>query len=322
MDLPDQISPLSPPEYAERLSFNSRNNSIEEEDESLLQNFNDKKCSTKTKRTKIKNLRSRCFSLDLKYWLAFNIILTTFNLAVLLFLALLRNARPVAHQTTQTLLPPSPAIEAIEKELRPFSLTSEYSNHPGPETDRLWEQIVNSGALFTLTEEEFLLVNDNPKTGIKFPHDPQGRYLGTLAATHQMHCVDSLRKAMWFHYEHYKNKGDSLFIDKDPPEEHLMHCVEMLRNAVMCSGDVSVITYNWKKGHDAPKASFKSLHACQKWDKIEGWRETHNVTAQITVLERPIGLFDDELDEDDGYAPGAYSTTQGESHHNDDDGGY
>lgn len=71
-----------------------------------------------------------------------------------------------------------------------------------------------------------------------------------------------------------------------------MHCVEMLRNAIMCFGDVSVITYNWKLGHEAPKGSFKSVHSCQKWDRIEDWRRAHNVTSQIKTLERPLGLLD------------------------------
>ena len=72
----------------------------------------------------------------------------------------------------------------------------------------------------------------------------------------------------------------------------------MLRNAIMCAGDVSVITYNWKKGHEAPKAYFKSVHSCQKWDRIEEWRRIHNVTAHIHTLERPIGLLDVEEPED------------------------
>lgn len=47
------------------------------------------------------------------------------------------------------------------------------------------------GAMIPLTVEEFEVVNDNPKTGVKVPQDPQGRYVGVLAATHQIHCVVS-----------------------------------------------------------------------------------------------------------------------------------
>ncbi|KAF2718263.1 hypothetical protein K431DRAFT_189587, partial [Polychaeton citri CBS 116435] len=53
------------------------------------------------------------------------------------------------------------------------------------------------------------------------------------------------------------------------------HCVKMLRNAIMCAGDVSVITHNWQKGYEVPIANFKSIHARQKWNRIEDWRSAH-----------------------------------------------
>lgn len=68
--------------------------------------------------------------------------------------------------------------------------------------------------------------------------------------------------------------------------------MEMLRNAVMCAGDVSVITYNWKNDNKYPRANFgSSIHSCQKWDKIEEWRQGHNCTAQLDTLERPVGVL-------------------------------
>ncbi|KAG8422011.1 hypothetical protein J3459_010770 [Metarhizium acridum] len=280
-------SPSEPPGYTAKSDFNHGDTM---EDESLLRIMSQRDSRPKSRRW--------CPNLDMKHWLAINLAFTSFNLAVVLVLAVLWRSerltlRP-ASSSTVSLLPPSPATVAIEKELRPFSLTSPYDKPPGPETDQLWHDLVNTGAMFPLSEEQFSEVNDNIETGIRYTHDPQGRFLGTLAATHQIHCVDALRKGLWFHYEHYRATNDPLFIDKDPPEEHLMHCVEMLRNAVMCFGDVSVITYNWKKGHDAPKGSFKSLHACQKWDKIEDWRAIHNITEEIKTLERPIGIFDED----------------------------
>ncbi|KAI1772537.1 hypothetical protein F4818DRAFT_426281 [Hypoxylon cercidicola] len=289
-------SPLSPPEYAE----GSRTSQEEAEDKALIGKATNRQPFWLRK----KSIFSR---LNLTLFLFLNLVLTTLNFAILLYWTILWQKSPAPRgpdssvSSTSSLLPPSPAISAVERELRPFTLTSPYDQHPGPETDKLWHDLVNTGAMFPLTKEEFFEVNDSPETGIKFTHDPQGRYLGTLASTHQIHCVDSLRKGLWFHYKHYQAAGDSLFIDKDPPEEHLMHCVEMLRNAVMCFGDVSLVTYNWKRGHEGPKASFKSMHSCQKWNRIKEWRSSHNVTEQIKTLERPVGLLDiaEGEDEDD-----------------------
>jgi len=288
-------SSTDPPQYAEKSSIDHGEGT---EEESLLQVTGNNNFRRSRKK------RSCCFSFDMKHWLGVNILLTTINLAFVVGLtALWQSGRLFTPSpntsSTLTLLPPSPATSAIEKELRPFSLVSPYYAHPGPETDKLWHDLVNSGAMFPLSEEQFAEVNDSPSTGIKYTDDPQGRYLGTLAANHQIHCVDSLRKGLWFHYKYYKATNDSLFIGPDPPEDHLMHCVEMLRNAIMCFGDVSVITYNWKQGHPGPKASFKSMHSCQKWHKITEWRAANNVTEHIKTLERPDGLLDVPIKDDD-----------------------
>ncbi|EHK26506.1 uncharacterized protein TRIVIDRAFT_81530 [Trichoderma virens Gv29-8] len=311
-------SSSDPPQYAEKSSISSDEPT---EEESLLQMMG----NHTTRRSQKK--RSCGFSFDLKHWIVANILLTMINLAFVVGLTVLWQKGRLFSQSprmssTVALLPPSPATDAVEKELRPFSLVSPYNAHPGPETDKLWHNLVNTGAMFPLSEEQFSEVNDSPSTGVKFTHDPQGRYLGTLASTHQIHCVDSLRKGLWFHYKHYKALNDPLFIDKDPPEKHLMHCVEMLRNAVMCFGDVSVITYNWKRGHPGPKASFKSMHACQKWHKIEEWRIAHNVTEHIKTLERPVGILDGPIEEDDTALGGGGGAPKSPGSGGDDDDAY
>ncbi|OKL63125.1 hypothetical protein UA08_01259 [Talaromyces atroroseus] len=262
------------------------------EEESLLKGFPDDKSDSKRSIPKV-------YKRWQKTWSAVNLVLTATNLVFFLFLMLARHN----NEEAKPLLPPSPATSVVEKELRPFTLTSPYTRPPGPEVDQMWHDLVNSGAMFTLSPEEFAVLNDNPKTGVKLTHDPEGRYVGTLAATHQIHCVNSLRKGLWFNYKHYMDVHDELFSDNNSPAEHLIHCVEMLRNAVMCSGDVSVITYNWKPGHEAPKANFKSVHSCQKWDKLEEWRTMHNVTGQLQTLERPVGLLDGEPENVFGLAP-------------------
>lgn len=96
----------------------------------------------------------------------------------------------------------------------------------------------------------------------------------------------------------------------------------MLRNAVMCFGDVSVITYNWKRGHPGPKASFKSMHACQKWHKIEEWRIAHNVTEHIKTLERPVGILDGPIEEDDTALGGGGGAPKSSGSGGDDDDAY
>ncbi|TRX87839.1 hypothetical protein FHL15_011257 [Xylaria flabelliformis] len=282
-----------PPDYTEGSQSSHECPEKNEEENALLESSDGYLRAPRLR--KKKSLISR---MGLTVCMSLNIIIASANIITLMCWALFwRNGGLVLNtsakvSSTSVLLPPSPAIDAIERELRPFTLSSTYTAKPGPITDQAWHDLVNTGGMFPMSLEEFAKVNDSPETGIKYTHDAQGRYLGTLAATHQIHCVNSLRKGLWFNYKHYKDMNDVLFQGEDPPEEHLTHCVEMIRNAVMCFGDVSVITYNWKEGHAGPKASFKSMHSCQKWDKIEEWRSAHNVTENVKTLDRPVGLLD------------------------------
>ncbi|RYP57814.1 hypothetical protein DL769_009264 [Monosporascus sp. CRB-8-3] len=281
-----------PPEYADGSRSSHDSHERNEEEKSLLEPSDGGQAPRLRKK---KSLLSR---MGLTVCMSLNIVIASANITALICWAMFWRNGGLALNTatkvssTSMLLPPSPAIDAVERELRPFTLSSIYIAKPGPITDQAWHDLVNTGAMFPISLEEFVKVNDNPETGIKYTHDPQGRYLGTLSATHQLHCVNSLRKGLWFNYKHYKDVNDVLFQGPDPPEEHLTHCVEMLRNAIMCFGDVSVITYNWKEGHAGPKASFKSMHSCQKWDKFEEWRSAHNVTGNVKTLDRPVGLLD------------------------------
>jgi len=272
----------------EKLDFGSNDQSVEEE--SLLP-----KCDCKKGYSS--NFKSPRFALGLKSWLAINLALSVLNLGALLSCVLLWHAgQPaVARQTSECLLPPSPAIDVIDKEFHTFPLLSSYTEEPSPEVDQMWNELVNLRTMFYLDGEELATVNDCPETAVR---GPKGHYVAALAATHQIHCVDSLRKGLYFHYKYYQEKQDPLFAGKHhPPEGHLMHCVELLRNAVMCAGDVSVITYNWKKDQDFPEANFGSVtHACQKWDKIDEWRRARNITAQLETLERPAGVLGEYQD--------------------------
>ncbi|KAJ8120156.1 hypothetical protein O1611_g10435 [Lasiodiplodia mahajangana] len=216
-----------PPEYADGLRSSHDSHERNGEEKALLEPSDGGRAPRLRKK---KSLLSR---MGLTICMSLNIIIASANVTALIFWALFwRNGGLVPNTSTKVsstsvLLPPSPAIDAIERELRPFTLSSAYTARPGPITDQAWHDLVNTGGMFPMSLEEFVKVNDSPETGIKYTHDAQGRYLGTLAATHQIHCVNSLRKGLWFNYKHYKDMNDVLFQGEDPPEEHLRFKTDM-----------------------------------------------------------------------------------------------
>lgn len=61
---------------------------------------------------------------------------------------------------------------------------------------------------------------------------------------------------------------------------HSMHCVEMLRQTLMCHGDMSLVTYNWVRGREAPFANFNGVHQCRNWEGLKEWMEERDVMIE------------------------------------------
>jgi hypothetical protein len=52
------------------------------------------------------------------------------------------------------------------------------------------------------------------------------------------------------------------------------HCIDMLRQALLCYGDMGIITANWAEdgsGHVVP--DYSTEHKCPKFNKIVEWAD-------------------------------------------------
>ena len=77
--------------------------------------------------------------------------------------------------------------------------------------------------------------------------------MGLPEFVHQLHCVNML----WKHTypEYFQEEYNYSKSHAEEWRHHMDHCVETLRQKLMCDADVSIITYNWVKGEEAPKAN-------------------------------------------------------------------
>ncbi|RAH63165.1 hypothetical protein BO85DRAFT_465095 [Aspergillus piperis CBS 112811] len=125
----------------------------------------------------------------------------------------------IATMNSTLLPPPDPSIARQE---------------PGPENDAEWYKY-NDTPLFWLTREEIEKLGQNPGTAARWDREYWGHeedlFVGKLDISHQIHCLDSLRKKAYadypgYHPEHHhsKRKGSSNNMDWI----HLGHCLDML----------------------------------------------------------------------------------------------
>lgn len=112
--------------------------------------------------------------------------------------------------------------------------------------------------------------------------DDQGGYLATLDVFHSLHCVNKIRKSYYKDYYHNPNPLPD-------QQEHFDHCIDLLRQVIMCHGDVSLHTYQWKEDYRWPWPSMRTAHQCRNWNDLMSWSKEHHVPSlQGPILSHPV----------------------------------
>lgn len=90
---------------------------------------------------------------------------------------------------------------------------------------------------------------------------PNKRFFG-LAMYHQIHCLDSLRKAILGH-GHHAREGMNWKRDV----EHSQHCLNYLRQAILCAGDLT-LEPELVQGSREVGEGLAVTHVCRDWSKV------------------------------------------------------
>ncbi|KAI8627965.1 hypothetical protein F5Y19DRAFT_486541 [Xylariaceae sp. FL1651] len=119
--------------------------------------------------------------------------------------------------------------------------------------------------IFSVDEEAFLA--SQPEYPDAAARLPDGRYMATFEATHQLHCFYNLFRAT-YRDQYVEEQAD---FDADPGMWHqrIDHCTEVLRQKLECDRDTTVMTYNWVRGRKSAVLNFNSARMCPKWEISE-----------------------------------------------------
>ncbi|KAF1967880.1 hypothetical protein BU23DRAFT_374141, partial [Bimuria novae-zelandiae CBS 107.79] len=95
------------------------------------------------------------------------------------------------------------------------------------------------------------------------PHAPSLSLLG-LDVIHQLHCLDALRKFM--HLTAYPN-----MMAMEKWDVHRDHCLDSIWQSLMCSADVSAISFIWDEGRGFTLPDARVTHTCRRWEDVRKW---------------------------------------------------
>ncbi|KAF4635222.1 hypothetical protein G7Y89_g2866 [Cudoniella acicularis] len=182
-----------------------------------------------------------------------------------------------------------------------FGVTSSYSPLLSQVPNTLSETIRNGSIRWPspyrvrplnikLTEEEYRKIGKSPETAAKNPSEFGGGYFLQPEFSHQLHCINLLRKASHFKYSYYL-AHDPDFKDKPATfKVHFDHCVEMLRQFVMCHADVGLVTAHWIEQRGRPWPDFNTKQTCRNFEGIWQWTVDHQMPEGTPMIPtKPAG---------------------------------
>lgn len=153
-----------------------------------------------------------------------------------------------------------------------------YVSPPSPEVDRAWNKI-SDNIIFGITHEDVVSIGKDPDRAI--PFNPEWNlgsdlYIAEIDVFHQIHCLNTLRKALITNYDYYWGQKWGF----EPPidfKTHLQHCTSMLLQGLMCHADAEVITHEWHEDQPWPFPDFGVVKQCRDFDAILNWAEENDI---------------------------------------------
>ena len=147
-----------------------------------------------------------------------------------------------------------------------------------------------------------------------FPGLGDDAYVATLDLSHQVHCLNELRKMAFVDYPY--DAGDDGG-DWDPAAAatgagpklvppmtrskkhsrlfwiHLRHCTDMLLQNLLCHADTELFTFGWLDTQELPYPDFNIDKKCRRWEDLLGWRDGRASGVDMDVygeMRRPEDL--------------------------------
>lgn len=164
--------------------------------------------------------------------------------------------------------------------------TSAFRLPPSPEVDEAWE------GLGTTSKPLLLSKSQAERAGISSDHlkTPSGDFPVLFEFNHHLHCLNLIRKSLYFNYNYYSDPdypGHHLGKDEETIAKHVTHCVDMLRQVIQCKPDLGVFGQYWVKdpaqGIDGSFVDFNTNHKCIDWEPVREWVHAHQSLEDMVV---------------------------------------
>ncbi|KAI1296026.1 hypothetical protein F5Y03DRAFT_371137 [Xylaria venustula] len=155
-----------------------------------------------------------------------------------------------------------------------YNRPSPYRGPPSREVETAWKHYWKTWT-FGVDEEAYHA--SKPEHAPAAVRLPDGKYLATFEATHQLHCLYNLFRASYRDF--YPEEQADYDKDQAKWHERVDHCIETLRQKLECDRDTTILTYNWVEGMSKPVINFNAARICPSWDLMDKFAQRHKVES-------------------------------------------
>lgn len=139
-----------------------------------------------------------------------------------------------------------------------------------------------TGELTHITREEALQL---PNKTMPEAHYPGSGYLITLSVFHNLHCLDSIRRALYFFVDAQWTAENNPYTQEEDVLKvleqaggfdstdivHLDHCIDVLRQSLMCDSDIAPFVFQPSDKWGEIRTMGHTVHQCRDFWKVR-WR--------------------------------------------------
>lgn len=156
----------------------------------------------------------------------------------------------------------------------------------GPEVDAAWESLGTDYRSVVIPADQAAqsgLLPDQVKINEKYG----GGFVANVEGLHQLHCLNLLRKGLYYNFEHYHALGQGPFSNSDHVlKYHITHCLDIIRQSLMCSIDIGVLGQVWFQPDGLPPepyVDFNTRHKCRDFEAVRKWAKIHQLPPAENV---------------------------------------
>ncbi|KAK8044806.1 hypothetical protein PG993_004830 [Apiospora rasikravindrae] len=167
-----------------------------------------------------------------------------------------------------------------------------YREEPSRKVDEAWQALWDTRPI-PLTAEHVRRMGKDPSEAVRIPSDwgyGEDAYFGRLDVFHQMHCLDALRREVYFDHYYGKRYPGGFNTTSEFHRLHLSHCTYLLMQNIMCNANTDVYTHIWTDTLTHPFPDFNIDHKCKNFEAVVAWQNENALDEKAFVaLTRPEG---------------------------------